>query len=341
MQNEKLVLSNGLNLVPVNGADQSQPGRSLRDVVLSIDNEKDLSSYIARFSDKLPPRRSEIKYERSATKLSKVLSPQQQQQQQQPPQQGTTSPQQRQTEDSFASRQGPPPAASNVQSSHQPTLSQGFSQQPLPALQQHERTFSQSSASPAQQYNSASINQPQRAPGAPIPNYPSSSVTSAGPPQLQTLPFQTPQNPPQSFGLQSPSSNAYTQSPVAVNTGHLPPLKPVFGLSLDHLFERDGSAVPMTVYQCIQAVDLFGLEVEGIYRLSGTASHISKLKAMFDNDASKVDFRNPENFYHDVNSVAGLLKQFFRDLPDPLMTREHYAAFIEAASKQHPLELSL
>ena len=32
-----------------------------------------------------------------------------------------------------------------------------------------------------------------------------------------------------------------------------------------------------------------------------------------------------------MNSVAGLLKQFFRDLPDPLMTQEHYQGFIEAA----------
>jgi hypothetical protein len=46
-----------------------------------------------------------------------------------------------------------------------------------------------------------------------------------------------------------------------------------------------------------------------------------------------LDFRNPENFFHDVNSVAGLLKQFFRELPDPLLTAEHYAGFIEAASE--------
>jgi hypothetical protein len=39
----------------------------------------------------------------------------------------------------------------------------------------------------------------------------------------------------------------------------------------------------MVVYQCIQAVDLFGLEVEGIYRLSGTQSHVNRIKAMFDN----------------------------------------------------------
>jgi len=108
-------------------------------------------------------------------------------------------------------------------------------------------------------------------------------------------------------------------------------MKPVFGLGLDQLFERDGSAVPMVVYQCIQAIDLFGLEVEGIYRLSGSQSHIQTIKSMFDNDASKVDFRDPAAFFHDVNSVAGLLKQFFRELPDPLLTSEHYMAFIDAA----------
>lgn len=45
-----------------------------------------------------------------------------------------------------------------------------------------------------------------------------------------------------------------------------------------------------------------------------------------------LDFRNPENFYHDVNSVTGLLKQFFRDLPDPLLTLEYHDSFIAAAS---------
>ncbi|OIW31004.1 RhoGAP-domain-containing protein [Coniochaeta ligniaria NRRL 30616] len=112
-----------------------------------------------------------------------------------------------------------------------------------------------------------------------------------------------------------------------------PPARPVFRVTLSELYERDQLAVPMVVYQCIQAVDLYGLGVEGIYRLSGSLPHVNKLKAMFDHDSSSpsLDFRNPENFFHDVNSVAGLLKQFFRDLPDPLLTREHYHSFIEAA----------
>lgn len=118
---------------------------------------------------------------------------------------------------------------------------------------------------------------------------------------------------------------------MGVTYSNPPPIKPVFGVSLDELFRRDGSPVPMVVYECIQAVDLFGLEAEGIYRVPGTSSHIQAMKALFDNDSSKVDFRNPDSFYHDVNSVAGLLKQFFRDLPDPLLTSEHYTEFIDAA----------
>lgn len=71
---------------------------------------------------------------------------------------------------------------------------------------------------------------------------------------------------------------------------NLPPLNPVFGVSLDDLFRRDNSAVPMIVYQCVQAVDLFGLDVEGIYRTSGSAPHIMEMKAMFDNGTLNSSF---------------------------------------------------
>lgn len=131
------------------------------------------------------------------------------------------------------------------------------------------------------------------------------------------------------------------------------PLNPVFGVHLARLYERDGLAVPLVVYQCIQAVELFGLGVEGIYRQSGSMAHVQKLKHMFDTGKFKppqevperastdphaesqskaLDFRNPENFFHDVNSVTGLLKQFLRELPDPLLTSEHHDSFVDAAS---------
>ena len=62
----------------------------------------------------------------------------------------------------------------------------------------------------------------------------------------------------------------------------LPPNNPVFGMHLDELFRRDGSAVPAIVFQCIQAVDSFGLHNEGIYRVSGSSPTVMQLKSEFD-----------------------------------------------------------
>ncbi|KAE8835684.1 hypothetical protein HRS9122_07954 [Pyrenophora teres f. teres] len=163
-----------------------------------------------------------------------------------------------------------------------------------------------------------------------LPQVPPNLDTSQPPPSaLQTQPQQAHpphyNNSPYSPAAPDPFSQPeYPRGPSA-------PVNPVFGVTLEDLFRRDGSPVPMVVYQCIQAVDLYGLEVEGIYRIPGTSSHIQQLKALFDSDASQVDFRNPETFQQDVNSVAGLLKQFFRELPDPLLTREYYSKYIDAA----------
>ncbi|KAK0716919.1 hypothetical protein B0T26DRAFT_644849 [Lasiosphaeria miniovina] len=173
---------------------------------------------------------------------------------------------------------------------------------------------------------------------------PPQQLSYGQPPPQQAVPVSNPllSNPHQSNPLQSNPPNgpvmgpgqSRAQSPPAAP--QIAPSRPVFGLSLSRLYERDGLAVPMVVYQCIQAVDLFGLGVEGIYRLSGSVPHVNKLKTLFDTNSgsTNLDFRNPENFFHDVNSVAGLLKQFFRDLTDPLLTQEHYAAFVEAAKNE-------
>lgn len=143
------------------------------------------------------------------------------------------------------------------------------------------------------------------------------SISSSGPPQLGELPFQysqpqsppsttqqppqqpsqpppqqTPQQPPFSqpppqspAPLANPSQQGYPAGPAQGRQSTPPmaqPTRQVFGMSLSRLYERDGLAVPMVVYQCIQAVDLFGLGLEGIYRLSGSVPHVNKLKTLFD-----------------------------------------------------------
>jgi len=178
----------------------------------------------------------------------------------------------------YNSRQGPP-SSFNGPPLQSPQAGQGLNSGPPPVqqtpMQQHERSFSQGPPAQAFQHNSGSMGR-----NGPTHTYNSASIGSSVPPQLSTLPFQN--TPPLSTPF-SPTSNPAPQGITPTKSNSLSPLKPVFGMTLDQLFERDGSAVPMIVYQCIQAVNLFGLEVEGIYRLSGTASHVNKLKSMFDN----------------------------------------------------------
>lgn len=77
------------------------------------------------------------------------------------------------------------------------------------------------------------------------------------------------------------SSNIHNDS-----AADLPAARPVFGQSLDDLLQRDGIAVPLVVTQCIAAVSMFGLDIEGIYRVSGSTNHLNGLKQLFDHGNS-------------------------------------------------------
>ncbi|CAK7203623.1 Rho GTPase-activating protein [Sporothrix eucalyptigena] len=407
---EKLLLSNGLSISPIKSV-QKPDARSLREVVTSIDTERDLNGYVGSFHLKVPPKTGEPKYERHpvlggssaasqppATSASRTHTFSQSVSQ---PAAAAASAPQPNYPDSLQSPQQPPPTANSQM--YGSVGQSGFRASGGPtAASSHERSFSYSSgygpnngAPPGGQPGLETPQQPLQirnsvaAPGgesgAPYsptnvgagipssrfytpptgsnPAYGGGAPASQGPPQLGALSFQTgpsltsdatgglpsqQQQPPQqqqqqmSQGINGPP-NPLMQHPPAAGGAVAPggaivghqatPSRPVFGVSLDTLYERDSLAVPMVVYQCIQAVDLFGLTVEGIYRLSGSLPHVNKLKSMFDTDSASpnLDFRNPENFFHDVNSVAGLLKQFFRDLPDPLLTRQQYDRLIEAA----------
>lgn len=45
----------------------------------------------------------------------------------------------------------------------------------------------------------------------------------------------------------------------------------------------------------------------------------------------------PSSFGNDINSVATLLKNFLRDLPDPLLTNNQYQSFVQAAKYEDPI----
>ncbi|KAK4700938.1 Rho GTPase-activating protein RGD1, partial [Phenoliferia sp. Uapishka_3] len=109
-----------------------------------------------------------------------------------------------------------------------------------------------------------------------------------------------------------------------------PPSRPTFGVDLSEQMQRDGVEVPKILEKCCEAIELHGLESMGIYRLSGTTSRVQRLKAKLDRDVDRTDLLSEENLT-DINDTAAVIKLWFREMPEPLLTWELYYGFIEAA----------
>ncbi|XP_048879514.1 rho GTPase-activating protein 6-like isoform X2 [Brienomyrus brachyistius] len=81
--------------------------------------------------------------------------------------------------------------------------------------------------------------------------------------------------------------------------------------------------VPRLVDSCCQHLEKYGLQTVGIFRVGSSKKRVRQLREEFDRG---VDVLLDEE--HSVHDVAALLKEFLRDMPDSLLTRELYTAFI-------------
>lgn len=205
---------------------------------------------------------------------------------------------------------------------------------PPPEQRDPEMQFIRHPTRSSQSYHQVPINPPPPAP-------PQVPLSSSGMVQHQqyhdasSFPMQ-----PGGFGataivpafLPQPALGSQNRPPSSNSIVDFPRNRPSFGVPLDELLERDDVSIPIVVYQCVVGIDKFGLAEEGIYRLSGNKMVIDRLKAIFDNDPMSLDFSRMEDFCHDVNAVTSILKQFFRELPEPLFTKALYPEMIMAAS---------
>ncbi|XP_039628078.1 breakpoint cluster region protein-like [Polypterus senegalus] len=98
----------------------------------------------------------------------------------------------------------------------------------------------------------------------------------------------------------------------------------VFGVKIGVVTKRERSKIPYIVRQCIEEIERRGMEEVGIYRVSGVATDIQALKSAFDVNNKDVSVMMSEM---DVNAIAGTLKLYFRELPEPLFTDELYPNF--------------
>lgn len=88
--------------------------------------------------------------------------------------------------------------------------------------------------------------------------------------------------------------------------------------------------IPALVIYCIKEIEKRGLHEVGLYRVSGHERVVKELKEKLIRGKTLP----PLNKVEDINVIAGVLKDFLRNLPEPLLTFHLNKAFMEAAEIQ-------
>uniref|UniRef100_A0A3P9P2N5 Rho GTPase activating protein 27 n=1 Tax=Poecilia reticulata TaxID=8081 RepID=A0A3P9P2N5_POERE len=101
----------------------------------------------------------------------------------------------------------------------------------------------------------------------------------------------------------------------------------VFGCHLHTLCAHERTTVPSFVEKCINAVERRGLDIDGLYRVSGNLAVIQKLRFKADH-GEELDLEDGQ--WEDVHVITGALKLFFRELPEPLFPFSHFNEFVTA-----------
>ncbi|XP_039099243.1 unconventional myosin-IXb isoform X6 [Hyaena hyaena] len=97
-----------------------------------------------------------------------------------------------------------------------------------------------------------------------------------------------------------------------------------FGVCVDSL-TSDKASVPVVLEKLLEHVEMHGLYTEGLYRKSGAANRTRELRQALQTDPAAVQL---ENF--PIHAITGVLKQWLRELPEPLMTFAQYGDFLRA-----------
>ncbi|XP_036147901.1 rho GTPase-activating protein 21 isoform X2 [Monomorium pharaonis] len=118
-------------------------------------------------------------------------------------------------------------------------------------------------------------------------------------------------------------------------TAQLPPEGATFKMPLELCPPSSFSEyVPLIVEMCTSIVEARGLEIVGIYRVPGNTAAIAQLTDSVNRGFENINLQDPR--WSDVNVISSLLKSFFRQLPDSLLTAELYPMFIDADKIEDP-----
>ncbi|CAO2630674.1 StAR-related lipid transfer protein 13 [Lemmus lemmus] len=99
--------------------------------------------------------------------------------------------------------------------------------------------------------------------------------------------------------------------------------KAVFGVPLIVHVQRTGQPLPQSIQQALRYLRSNCLDQVGLFRKSGVKSRIHALRQMNESFPENVSYEDQSAY-----DVADMVKQFFRDLPEPLFTNKLSETFL-------------
>uniref|UniRef100_A0AAR2L3B7 Rho GTPase-activating protein 44 n=1 Tax=Pygocentrus nattereri TaxID=42514 RepID=A0AAR2L3B7_PYGNA len=105
--------------------------------------------------------------------------------------------------------------------------------------------------------------------------------------------------------------------------------KPSYGKPLEEHLTLSGREIAFPIEACVTMLLECGMQEEGLFRVAPSASKLKKLKASL--DCGVVDV---QEYSADPHAIAGALKSYLRELPEPLMMSELYEEWIQASNIQ-------
>uniref|UniRef100_A0A672PL18 Rho GTPase-activating protein 44 n=1 Tax=Sinocyclocheilus grahami TaxID=75366 RepID=A0A672PL18_SINGR len=103
--------------------------------------------------------------------------------------------------------------------------------------------------------------------------------------------------------------------------------KPCYGKPLEEHLTLSGREIAFPIEACVTMLLDYGLQEEGLFRVAPSASKLKKLKASL--DCGVLDF---QEYSADPHAIAGALKSYLRELPEPLLTFDLYEDWIQASN---------
>uniref|UniRef100_A0A2K6LKM1 SLIT-ROBO Rho GTPase-activating protein 1 n=1 Tax=Rhinopithecus bieti TaxID=61621 RepID=A0A2K6LKM1_RHIBE len=112
----------------------------------------------------------------------------------------------------------------------------------------------------------------------------------------------------------------------------------LFNGDLETFVKDSGQVIPLIVESCIRFINLYGLQHQGIFRVSGSQVEVNDIKNSFERGENPLA---DDQSNHDINSVAGVLKLYFRGLENPLFPKERFNDLISCIRIDHLYERAL